>query len=181
MTKKLLKLAKMLLKFTEIKTDKGVLTVNEDLAPGIEVFIEDENGEYVAAPDGEYLTETSKIEVKDGKVESIETIEPEDKNEPESEPAVDENLEDEKPADEKPADENPESDEPDEKDLRISELEGLLKDRDSIISELTAKIKELEDKLNKPVEDPIEMKTQVQEEDKKNDQKINPALKYFQD
>lgn len=176
MTKKLLKLAKMLLKFSEINTDKGVLTVNEDLAPGIEIYITDENGEYVAAPDGEYLTETSKIEVKDGKVESIETIEPEDKNEPESEPAVEENLEEEKPANEEP-----ETAEPDEKDLRISELEGLLKDRDSIISELTAKIKELEDKLNKPVEDPIEMKTQVQEEGKKNDQKINPALKYFQD
>lgn len=175
MTNKLLKLAKMLLKFTEIKTDKGVLTVNEDLAPGIEVFIEDENGEYVAAPDGEYVNETSKIEVKDGKVESIETIEPEDK-EPESEPVVEENLEDEKPANEEP-----ENAEPDEKDLRISELEGLLKDRDSIISELTAKIKELEEKLNKPVEDPIEMKTQVQEEGKKNEQKINPALKYFQD
>ena len=171
MTNKLLKLAKMLLKFSEINTDKGVLTVNEDLAPGIEIYIIDENGEYVAAPDGEYLTETSKIEVKDGKVESVETIEPEDK-----EPVVEENLEEEKPADE-----NPDSNEPDEKDLRISELEGLLKDRDSIISELTAKIKELEDKLNKPVEDPIEMKAQVQKEGKKNDQKINPALKYFQD
>lgn len=170
MTNKLLKLAKMLLKFTEIKTDKGVLTVNEDLAPGIEVFIEDENGEYVAAPDGEYVNETSKIEVKDGKVESIETIEPEDET-----PEVEENLEEEKPANEEP--ENPE---PDEKDLRIAELEGLLKDRDAIISELTAKVKELEDKLNKPVEDPIEMKTQAQE-GKKNDQKINPALKYFQD
>ena len=176
MTNKLLKLAKMLLKFTEIKTDKGVLTVNEDLAPGIEVFIEDENGEYVAAPDGEYVNETSKIEVKDGKVESIEVIEPEDK-----EPEVEENLEEEKPADEKPAEENTESNEPDEKDLRIAALEGLLKDRDAIISELTAKVKELEDKINKPVEDPIEMKTQVQEEGKKNEQKINPALKYFQD
>lgn len=171
MTNKLLKLAKMLLKFSEISTDKGVLTVNEDLAPGIEIYITDENGEYVAAPDGEYLTETSKIEVKDGKVESIETIEPEDKG-----PEVEENLEEEKPADE-----NPDSNEPDEKDLRIAELEGLLKDRDAIISELTAKVKELEDKLNKPVEDPIEMKTQVQEDGKKNDQKINPALKYFQD
>lgn len=176
MTKKLLKLAKMLLKFSEINTDKGVLTVNEDLAPGIEIYITDENGDYVAAPDGEYLTETSKIEVKDGKIESIETIEPEDNNEPESEPAVEENLEDENPVNEEP-----ENAEPDEKDLRISELEGLLKDRDSIISELTAKIKELEEKLNKPVEDPIEMKTQVQEEGKKNEQKINPALKYFQD
>lgn len=176
MTKKLLKLAKMLLKFSEINTDKGVLTVNEDLAPGIEIYITDENGDYVAAPDGEYLTETAKIEVKEGKVESIETIEPEDKNEPESEPAVEENL-----ADENPVNEDPETAEPDEKDLRISELEGLLKDRDAIISELTAKIKELEDKINKPVEDPIEMRTQVQEEVKKNDQKINPALKYFQD
>lgn len=171
MTTKLLKLAKMLLKFSEIKTDKGVLTINEELAPGVEVYITDENGEYVAAPDGEYLTDSVKIEVKEGKVDSIENIEPETEVEPkETEVEIE-------GADEDPA----QNQEPDEKDLRISELEGLLKDRDAIISELTAKIKELEDKMGKPVEDPIEMKTQVQEEGKKNDQKINPALKYFQD
>lgn len=171
MTTKLLKLAKMLLKFSEIKTDKGVLTINEELAPGVEVYITDENGEYVAAPDGEYLTDSVKIEVKEGKVDSIENIEPETEVEPKETEVENEG------ADEDPA----QNQEPDEKDLRISELEGLLKDRDAIISELTAKIKELEDKMGKPVEDPIEMKTQVQEEGKKNDQKINPALKYFQD
>ena len=50
----------------------------------------------------------------------------------------------------------------DEKDLRIEELEGLLKDRDAVIEELTAKIKELEDKLNAPVEEAVEVKASAQ-------------------
>lgn len=44
---------------------------------------------------------------------------------------------------------------------RIAELEGLLKDRDAVISELTQKIKDLEAELEKkPVADPVEMNKQ---------------------
>lgn len=69
-----LELAKMLAKFSDIKTDKAVLTYDsdEDLREGMDVYVADENGEYAPAADGEYVTEDGKIiVVKDGKVESI--------------------------------------------------------------------------------------------------------------
>ena len=56
MNKNLLKLAKALLKLKEIATDKAVLVIDGDVAVGVEVFIEDENGELIAPEDGEYVT-----------------------------------------------------------------------------------------------------------------------------
>ena len=72
MNTKLLKLAKMMIQFSEVETGKGILTSIEPLAEGVEVFIADENGEFIAAPDDVYETETQLITVKDGKVEKIE-------------------------------------------------------------------------------------------------------------
>lgn len=68
---KLMKLAKLVMKFAEIETDKGTLTVTAEVAEGVEVFIEKE-GEFVPAEDGEYVTDTQKITIKDGKIEKIE-------------------------------------------------------------------------------------------------------------
>jgi hypothetical protein len=167
MKTKLLKLAKMLLNFKMIESDKGTLIIDSELTIGAEISIEGENGEVLPAPDGEYIIENQKIEIRDGKIESIETIEPEQPEETETE--TEEKLE------EVPATEEP-SNEPDEKDLRIAELEGLLKDRDAIIEELTAKLKELEEKLNKPVEEPVKMAATVKEKTTK----ANGALKYFE-
>lgn len=167
MKSKLLKLAKMLLNFKMIESDKGTLIIDSELAIGAEISIEGENGEVLPAPDGEYVIENQKITVGEGKITEIETIEPEQPEETETE--TEEKLE------EVPATEEP-SNEPDEKDLRISELEGLLKDRDAIIEELTAKLKELEEKLNKPVEEPVKMAATVKEKTTK----ANGALKYFE-
>lgn len=167
MKSKLLKLAKMLLNFKMIESDKGTLIIDSELAIGAEISIEGENGEVLPAADGEYIIENQKVEIRDGKIESIETIEPEQPEETETE--TEEKLE------EVPATEEP-SNEPDEKDLRIAELEGLLKDRDAIIEELTAKLKELEEKLNKPVEEPVKMAATVKEKTTK----ANGALKYFE-
>lgn len=55
-------------------TDKGTLEWdgNEDLKAGDEVFVTNEDGERVAAPDGDYKTEDGKvIKVVDGKVSEI--------------------------------------------------------------------------------------------------------------
>lgn len=74
LTKIRLELAKMIAKFSDLKTDKAVLTwdSDEDLAAGMDVYVQDENGEYKPAEDGEYVTEDGKtIVVKEGKVESI--------------------------------------------------------------------------------------------------------------
>lgn len=158
MKTKLLKLAKMILSIQEIESDKGTLIINEPLAVGVEVFTEVE-GEVVPATDGEYIVDTNKVEIKDGKVESIEVLETEEVAEEKTEEPVEE----------------PQT-EPDEKDLRIEELEGLLKDRDAVIEELTAKIKELEEQVNKPVEEPVKMSAVVKQSTKGSE---NPALKYF--
>lgn len=77
----------------------------EDLREGLEVFVEDENGELIPAPDGEYETEDGKkIEVEDGVVKKIE--DPEAEVAPEN---AEENLEDvqpeEEPAEDKKDDE----------------------------------------------------------------------------
>lgn len=164
MKTKLLKLAKMLLNLKMVESDKGTLIIESDLAVGVEVSIEDAEGNVIPAQDGEYIIDNQKVEIKDGKVESIEVLEPEPTPEPEPEPMAEE-----------PTPEPIKENEPDEKDLKIEELEGLLKDRDAVIEELTAKIKELEDKLNKPVEEPVKMSATVQE---KNNAK--GALRYFE-
>lgn len=73
-TKIKLELAKLLAKFSDIKTDKAVLTwdSDEDLKAGMDVYVMDENGEYAPAADGDYVTEDGKtIVVKEGRVESI--------------------------------------------------------------------------------------------------------------
>lgn len=61
-------------------TDKGVIIWDgdEDLAEGMEVFVEDAEGNRTHAEDGDYTTEDGKvIKVTDGKVESITDAEAE--------------------------------------------------------------------------------------------------------
>ena len=71
---KFLRLASLIAKLNKVETDKGTLTTADEIAEGVEVYIEDENGEFIAAPDGDYETEESIITVKDGKVEKYFTI-----------------------------------------------------------------------------------------------------------
>ena len=132
--------------FNEVRTDKDVLIFDgENLEVGTEVLVERE-GDFVVPEDGMYTAEDGRvIEVKEGKVVDIK--------EPQAEVVVAE--EEAVPADAKP--------EKDEKDLRIEELEGLLADRDAVIAELTAKIKELEDKANAPAAEEVEVKASAQE------------------
>ena len=148
MTKNFLKLARLVMRFAEVKTDKGSLIYDGELAVDIDVMVEDEEGNVVAAPDGEYNLEDGRVVVvKDGKVAEI-------KEAPVTEETIEEVLAEETPA-------------KDEKDLRIEELEGLLKDRDAIIEELNAKIKDLESKLNEPAEEALEMSAVVKTENDK--------------
>lgn len=158
---KLFKLSKMLVKLSETKTDKGVLIADDELAVGVEVFI-DAEGELTPAEDGEYLTEDSKIVVKDGKVEDIQMIEAvkeeEVKEEVKNEEIVEEALEEPAPQE-------------DEKDAKIKELEALLEEKEKLVKELEEKVKELEDKLAEPAEQSVKMS--------KQNVKVNSALKYF--
>ena len=74
-----LELAKLLAQFSELKTDKGIISwpVEGELVIGYEVYVLDENGEYNAPEDGEYTTEDGRvITIAGGKVEAITEPEP---------------------------------------------------------------------------------------------------------
>ena len=163
-----IKLARAIMKFASVVTDKGELIYEGDvLVEGTDVFVEDENGEIVAAADGEYIAEDRRIVVKDGKVELIE----------EKVPAQQvENL-DEK--DEKIAALEAEVK---EKSDKIDELNNMIAEKDSYIAELESKLNTKEEelsaanaKLRESADDPAKKKIQFSKEqiDK------NPALKYF--
>ena len=163
-----IKLARAIMKFASVVTDKGELIYEGDvLVEGTNVFVEDENGEIVAAADGEYIAEDRRIVVKDGEVELIV----------EKEPAMQtENL-DEK--DEKIAALEAEVK---EKSDKIDELNNMIAEKDSYIAELESKLNTKEEelsaanaKLRESADDPAKKKVQFSKEqiDK------NPALKYF--
>ena len=118
-------LAKLLIKYSVVKTDKAVLEYDgEDLVAGMDVYVTDENGDKVPAEDGEYTTEDNKvITVKDGKVESI------------VDPIAEVDAEEE----EKKEDEQVAEDEKDEK----KEEEVSLEDVNTAIDELRKEVDEL--------------------------------------
>ena len=74
---KLIKLARLVMKFAEVVTDKGTLIYDGELVEGVEVTVEKE-GEYVTAEDGTYETEDLVIEVLEGKVTKVEEKEKEE-------------------------------------------------------------------------------------------------------
>ena len=160
-----LKLARMLMKFAEVETDKGLLTYEGELVVGNEVFIE-KDGELIPAEDGEYVAEDKTIVVKDGKIAEIVEI----------------NKEDEQPAPEDSVvvegEENPSPEGgvvEDEKDVRIKELEDIIAEKDKEIESLKAEIEEMKTKLQMSTDkSPKEKMKEIEDAIKQN-----PALKYF--
>ena len=126
-------LAKLLIKYSVVKTDKAVLEYDgEELVAGMDVFITDENGDKVPAEDGEYVTEDNKtITVKDGKVESI--VDPVAEVDAE---------EDEKKEDEPMVEPMPTAEEPMPEDKKEDE-EVNLEDVNTSIDELRKEVDEL--------------------------------------
>ena len=156
-----LKLAKLLLKFAEVETDKGLLTYEGELVVGNEVFIE-KDGELIPAEDGEYVAEDKTIVVKDGKIAEI----------------VEVNKEDEQPVPIEGEDvENPTDNtiKEDEKEVKIAELEAVIAEKDKEIESLKAEIEEMKTKLQMSTDkSPKEKMKEIEDAIKQN-----PALKYF--
>ena len=156
-----LKLAKLLLKFAEVETDKGLLTYEGELVVGNEVFIE-KDGELIPAEDGEYVSVDKTIVVKDGKIAEI----------------VEVNTEDEQPVPIEGEDvENPTDNtiKEDEKDVKIAELEAVIAEKDKEIESLKAEIEEMKTKLQMSTDkSPKEKMKEIEDAIKQN-----PALKYF--
>lgn len=80
-------LAKIVARFAETATDKGVLTYEGELEVGKDVYILREDGEVVDAPDGEYKAEDGRtIVVTDSKVAEIHEVAEVEAEEPIAEP-----------------------------------------------------------------------------------------------
>ena len=180
-TNKLMRLARMVLKFATTMVGEVEWVHEGELSTGTEVYTEDENGELIPVADGEYETETMKIVVKDGKIEEITEInkepqEPQEPQEPEPEPQpmAAEPQEPQEPATE------PQSD---EKDAKIAELTNKIAELNTKISVLVEEIdnkndliEELQEKLVKPVEQPIIMSATLRD----GNGKTSGAMKYFE-
>lgn len=164
-------LKKMLaLELGRVSTDKGELVFDGELAVGVEVFVEDENGELQPAADGEYVAENSTITVAEGKVAEIKEKETETvpENEETEEPA--ENVEadqiDEPAAEsaEAPAQEEAEQENIEDKVARLEGLvNGFVEGVEKIVNAIAAledRVAELENKVkdldNEPAAEPAE-------------------------
>ena len=149
-------LKSILVQLGEVCTDKGILTYDGNLAPGVEV--KNEDGSKPA--DGEYKLEDNKvIVVKDGLVEEIKEIEGEIIEEkPKGKEEKSAKMAEEKPQ-EKPANEMPEE-KPEEKPNEVEELKKLVDEHAELLKALDDRLKALEDlvkELNEtPAVEPIE-------------------------
>lgn len=151
-----MKLFRDLMKLGKVETEQGVLIYEgEVLEEGTEVFIEDENGNIVPAPDGQY----GEYKVVDGKIAPAEVVEPE--AEPESEEVKQE---------EEVVDPEPEVETPDY-EKRIAALENEIADLKEAIAELQKEKEDMEFSQLKPAEK--EIKDIVTKESK-------GAMKYFE-
>lgn len=94
---KMIKLAKMLVKFEDYPTDKGVLTVDGELEVGKEAHTTDEQGEIIVAVDGEYIYDNKTITVEGGIITNIKDNGVEQTETPETTETVVEEMTEETP------------------------------------------------------------------------------------
>ena len=163
MNSKLLKLARMVMNLSEVKTNKGELISETVIEVGSEVFIEDANDMLVAAPDGEYVTNDEvTIVVADGKVAEIREKEQEEQptEEQPKQPV-------EEPLAEEPVEEQP-TEEPDEKDAEIAKLQSQIEELNSIIAEKDEEIGRLKSELEKSDSQPAEEQLKSQKTETKS-------------
>lgn len=145
-----LELSKLLAEFSDLKTDKAILSwpSEEELKIGFEVYLLDENGEYKAPEDGDYTTEDGKvITIAGGKVEAI--TEPETEVEPEVEETPAEEVVEEivEAAEEPVADPETETDGVKETETdAIDAIHREINELYEIVDKLVKKVAELEGK-----------------------------------
>lgn len=149
-----MKLFRDLMKLGKVETEQGVLIYEgEVLEEGTEVFIEDEDGNIVPAPDGQY----GEYKVVDGKIAPAEVVEPE--------PEVTEVEQEEEVVEPEPEVETPDY------EKRFEALEAEIADLKAAIAELQKEKEDMEFSQLKPAEK--EIKDIVTKESK-------GAMKYFE-
>lgn len=144
------KLAKMLLKFDSISTDKADLFYDHEgeLVVGDEVYTYNEAGDRVPVADGEYLSDNIVYDIENSKVTEIKRFESRVSEAPD--PA----KEDLEAMPEATPEAMPKED-PKVVDPKVAELESKVTELESKITELVAKMAELASKLETPVVEPI--------------------------
>ena len=143
-----MKLFRDLMKLGKVETENGVLIYEgEVLTEGMEVFIEDEDGNIVPAPDGMY----GEYKVVDGKIAPAE-----EPAEPEAEPEAEPVEQAEEPEAEPAAEPEPEAEpEPDKYEERIAALEAAVAEMKAMIAELISAKEDMEFSQLKPAEKEI--------------------------
>lgn len=141
-------ISEMLFEFASVTTDKGVIYWDEgEIAVDMDVYVEDETGEKVAAADGDYVLENGTVvKVAEGKVAEIvepaeETVE--DAVEPETEENVEAEAENAEENVEPETEEIVENKELDEAKAEIERLKAEVETLMARIAELEAENAEL--------------------------------------
>ena len=144
------KLAKMLLKFDSISTDKADLFYDHDgeLVVGDEVYTYNEAGDRVPVADGEYLSDNIVYDIENSKVTEIKRFESPDPTKEDLEAM---------PADPVAPEATPEAtpEAMPKEDPKVAELESKVTELESKVTELVSKVEELAAKLETPVVEPI--------------------------
>ena len=143
------KLAKMLLKFDSISTDKADLFYDHEgeLVVGDEVYTYNEAGDRVPVADGEYLSDNIVYDIENSKVTEIKRFETPDPAKEDLEAIPD------SPADPAAPEVAPEA--MPKEDPKVAELESKVTELESKVTELVSKVEELAAKLETPVVEPI--------------------------
>lgn len=139
-----LKLFRELMKLGKVETENGTLIYEGDvLGEGTEVFVEDEGGNIVPAPDGQY----GDYKVVDGKIAPAE--------EPETPETPEEPVEQAEETPETPEEPETPTEETPDYEGRIAALESAVEELKAVIAEMVAQKEELEFSALKPAEKEI--------------------------
>ena len=152
------KLAKMLLKFDSISTDKADLFYDHEgeLVVGDEVYTYNEAGDRVPVADGEYLSDNIVYDIENSKVTEIKRFESPDPTKEDLEAMPADPVAPEAPAmpEEMPK-EDPTAADPKVADPKVAELESKVTELEIKVTELVSKVEELTAKIETPVVEPI--------------------------
>lgn len=176
----LFKLKKALLSLKEVSTKEGVTLITDDdtFEVGMEVFVDGEDG-LEPAKDGEYTVNDNIVTVEGGKIVAIveppieQPTEEEVVEEVVEEPVTEEVVEEvvETPVNEETTEEvTEEVTEVEDKDEKISELEGIIEEQKTLIETLKAENEDLKKKLEEPA-------AELAEEEFKNQKPVEKEMK----
>ena len=167
---------KLLLQFSELETDKGILSWEDDLPldVGMAVYIND-----LPAPDGEYVYEDKCFVVVEGKISEVKPVEPT----PMEDPKPEQMEEDPIPNGPAPMEEDPKPMEDPKPEVTIpAEVEARIVTLEEEIKKLTDKVMELTDKIAElsttPASDPVmeEFEKASKPKDITDDKKLNKRI-----